>query len=109
MDQEPGEAARQKIDAEILKLRIQIAKLSTIRNSLAPISRLDPELLIIIWIYARNSSPISSKSKMAMAISWVSGDWRRISLNWSWLWSDIDFDHTNGVRAFLARSQQAPL
>ncbi|TFK65154.1 hypothetical protein BDN72DRAFT_845861 [Pluteus cervinus] len=109
IDEEPNEAARQIIDAEILKLRLRIAELSSTRNSLAPISRLPAELLTIIWIYARDASPLYSKSKMAMTISWVSVDWRRTSQDWSGLWSHIDIDHYKGVRAFLAHSRQVPL
>ncbi len=109
LDEEPNEVARRNIDAEILKLRLRIAELSITRNSLAPISRLPAELLTIIWVYARNACPLYSKSKMAMTISWVSVDWRRISQDWSGLWSHIDFDHSQGVRAFLAHSRQLPL
>ncbi|TFK65156.1 hypothetical protein BDN72DRAFT_962712 [Pluteus cervinus] len=108
-DGDVNEIARQKLDAKILDLRLQIAALSLTRNSLAPISRLPAELLTIIWVYARNFSPVSSKSKMAMVISWVSSDWRRISLDWSWLWSEIDLHHAKGINVFLARSRQAPL
>ncbi|TFK65158.1 hypothetical protein BDN72DRAFT_845866 [Pluteus cervinus] len=100
---------RRIIDAEVLQLRVRISNLLSRRNSLAPISRLPAEVVTIIFVYAQDFSKIKSKSTLAMKISWICRDWRRISLDCSRLWAEIDFAHQRGVREFISRSRQASL
>ncbi|TFK69592.1 hypothetical protein BDN72DRAFT_608394 [Pluteus cervinus] len=97
------------VDAEIAQLRLRLSALCSKRNALMPVARLPPELMSIIFLYARDSRAPNSRSKMVLIISWICRTWRRNSLNFSQLWSEIDFHHHMGIKKFLTRSRQSPL
>ncbi|TFK72658.1 hypothetical protein BDN72DRAFT_876368 [Pluteus cervinus] len=103
------EEERLKIDSRIHKLRLKIADLCSERNTLSPIFHFPAELMAIIFGYARDFSAVKSRSKTVMTISWVCRRWRYTSLDLPHLWSDIDFDHSKGIKKFLTRSKNTPL
>ncbi|TFK65176.1 hypothetical protein BDN72DRAFT_209345 [Pluteus cervinus] len=109
MDYEQAELARQKIDAEIHQLRARISFLASKRNTLAPISRLPPEIMTAIFLKARLATVSTPKSRFVAFISWVCRDWREMSFGCSKLWSWLDLQHPDAVDAFLERSRKARL
>ena len=84
------------------------------RNTLAPISRLLPEILFIIFSLLSSFEVLdlgSFSPILSSPISHVCHRWREISLDLPCLWSHINFSRLTpaGVDVMLVRAKQAPL
>lgn len=117
MDDSP-EHLRQAIDAELKSLEKSALALKLRRNALAPISRLPPETIVIIFSFLslpRNYVQLltgDEQDNLAwLPVSHVCRRWREIALNHSRFWSHIDFTALTlaGVTEVLFRSKMAPL
>ncbi|TFK58559.1 hypothetical protein BDN72DRAFT_966321 [Pluteus cervinus] len=106
------EELRQKIDAEILQLRLRIAALSAARNTLAPIACLPADILASIFHEARRNTNylLRGDTLQSLKASWVCRDWRHVALDHATLWTDISVPSLlKGVPELLSRSKQALL
>jgi hypothetical protein len=117
MDDSP-EHLRQAIDAELKSLEKSALALKLRRNALAPISRLPPETIVIIFSflslprhYVRLLTGDEQDNLAWLRVSHVCGRWREIALNHPRFWSRIDFTTLTlaGVTEVLSRSKMAPL
>ncbi|TFK60881.1 hypothetical protein BDN72DRAFT_778848, partial [Pluteus cervinus] len=88
------EAAYGKLDAEIVQLEARLSALKTIRNSLAPISKIPTELLSRIFRNCPKDStfPFSDENldvNTRFFVSWVCRHWRSTALATPSLWTVI--------------------
>jgi hypothetical protein len=84
---------------EILRL------IQSLRNRLAPISRIPPEVLTLIpdfWYTA-------SCDRDLIALSHVCRAWREMFVSRSSLWSNLDCVHADKTRVYLERSGSSPI
>ncbi|TFK68081.1 hypothetical protein BDN72DRAFT_898433 [Pluteus cervinus] len=88
-------SARQKIDEEIARLGARIVTLKTTRNTFSPISRLHPELVQAIFVFASGLL--------------VCRSWRELAHQTSALWSYIDFLNPTWVEFALSRTRRRQL
>ncbi|TFK59597.1 hypothetical protein BDN72DRAFT_966000 [Pluteus cervinus] len=72
-----------------------------------PIARLPPEMLIAIFLAARQIIP--RKSFTILTISWVCQHWRTIALATPELWECIDTLNINAIRNSIIRARDRPL
>ncbi|TFK65177.1 hypothetical protein BDN72DRAFT_845884 [Pluteus cervinus] len=93
MDHQQAQWTRQKIDAEIHQLRVQISTLATRRNTLVPISRLLPEVMTEIFLEARHATKSMPKSRFVLFMNSVCRYWREIYGDNPTLWSWLDLRH----------------
>ncbi|TFK69604.1 hypothetical protein BDN72DRAFT_840198 [Pluteus cervinus] len=93
--------SRGQIDTKIVQLRHQNYKL--------PISRLPPELLSSIFLYARDGADDRKQSHAVLVVSWVSLHWREVVLSNPFLWNILDVRGEDLVNIFLTRSRQVKL
>jgi hypothetical protein len=112
------EHLRRAIDAELKSLEKSARALKLRRNALAPISRLPPETIVIIFSflslprdYVRLLTGDEQDSLAWLRVSHVCHRWREIALNHPRFWSHIDFTTLTlaGVAEVLSRSKMAPL
>ena len=113
-----SEHLRQAIDDELESLQKTALTLKRRRNGLAPISRLPPETLAIVFLFLalpRDCMRIMLSDKQAflawLCASHVCHRWREIALNQPRFWSRIDFTKLTlaGATEVLSRSKMAPL
>jgi hypothetical protein len=112
------EHLRQAIDDELESLEKTTRTLKLRRNALAPISRLPPEIIAIIFSflslpreYARLLAGDKQDILAWLRVSHVCHRWREIALNQPRIWSRIDFTTLTsaGATEVLSRSKMAPL
>jgi hypothetical protein len=103
---------RQAIDDKISPLEESTRALKSSRNSLAPVSRLPPEILAVVFSFL----PASAWDKKAGPLAWmriahVCGRWREVVLNDPFFWSHINFNELSpaGMAELLARAKTVPL
>jgi F-box-like len=106
---ESRDRLRQTIDDEINSLVESTRALRFRRNTLIPISRLPPETLTAIFSFLSPSS--WNKEAGQISVAQVCRRWRETALNYSRLWSQINFAKltTTGAAEMLARARMAPL
>ncbi|KAF9564251.1 hypothetical protein CPC08DRAFT_705425 [Agrocybe pediades] len=102
------------IDSKIKQHKQEILALMTQRNTYAPISRLPPELITLIFDWYKKVESISTKFQYSQPLRWtrcthVCRLWRTIALNSPTLWTDIDLNHLNWAKEALVRSRMAAL
>jgi len=109
---------RQAIDDELESLAKTARALKLRRNALAPISRLPPEIIAIIFSflslpreYVRLLTGDKQDNLAWLRVSHVCYRWREIALNQPRFWSRIDFTTLTsaGATEVLSRSKMAPL
>ena len=109
---------RQAIDDALKSLEKSARALKHRRNALAPISRLPPETIAIIFSflhppteYAQIMTGDEQYSLAWLRVAHVCHQWREIALNQPRFWSHIDFIAltVEGVTEILSRSKMAPL
>ncbi|TFK69746.1 hypothetical protein BDN72DRAFT_959352, partial [Pluteus cervinus] len=93
---------RRKVDEEIAELEARLISLKSYRNTLAPIARLHPEILQVIFFFAHDTSEPSHKGKTALVVTWICHDWRELACQTSNLWSHIDFTHQEWIDAAIS-------
>ncbi|TFK69337.1 hypothetical protein BDN72DRAFT_840428 [Pluteus cervinus] len=127
----PTHEAFTKIDAEILRCKVYISTLNSLRNNLAPISKLPVEVLAMIFTHAHEDDlikrresfegdlsrpmegslnaiwPRSTPPLRRLVISWVSRHWRDVAIRSMPLWTLITNDFS--PQTYLARCGQAEL
>ncbi|KAF8481675.1 hypothetical protein DFH94DRAFT_404322 [Russula ochroleuca] len=106
---ESRERLRQTIDDEINSLVESTLALKFRRNTLVPISRLPPETLTAIFSFLSPSA--WNKEAGQMSVAQVCRRWRETALNYSRLWTQINFAKLTpaGAAEMLARGRMAPL
>ena len=106
---ESRDRLRRTIDDEINSLVESTRALRFRRNTLVPISRLPPETLTAIFSFL----PPSAWNKEAgqICVSHVCRQWRETALNYSRLWTQINYAKltTAGAAEMLARARMSPL
>jgi hypothetical protein len=103
---------RQAIDDEIKALEESIRASKYHRNALAPISRLPPETLAVIFSFLSSSAFDEGVGYMAwLRVTHVCRHWRETALNFPHLWSRINFTSLTiaGIAEIPARAKMAPL
>ena len=75
-----GTTRRQQIDIEIAELEARIIALKAERNELSPISRLHPEVMQEIFLYASQGADYGYTGKTALLTSWICHSWRELAL-----------------------------
>jgi hypothetical protein len=75
------------------------------KNSLAPISRVPPEILSLIPDYFSKDNI----DQDLVALTHVCHDWRDTFISRSSLWTELDFTTTDKTRTYIQRSQSSPL
>ena len=112
------EHLRQAIDDELESLERTTRTLKLRRNALAPISRLPPETIAIIFSflslpreYLRLLTGDKQDILAWLRVSHVCHRWREVALNQPRFWSRIDFTTLTsaGATEVLSRSKMAPL
>jgi len=112
------EHLRRAIDDELESLEKTTRTLKHRRNTLAPISRLPPETIAIIFSFLslpREYMRLLTGDKQDilawLRVSHVCHRWREIALNQPRFWSRIDFTTLTsaGATELLSRSKMAPL
>ena len=112
------ECLRQAIDEELESLEKTARTLKLRRNALAPISRLPPETIAIVFSflslpreYARLLTGDKQDHLAWLRVSHVCHRWREIALNQPRFWSHVDFTTLTsaGATEVLSRSKMAPL
>ncbi|KAI0281249.1 hypothetical protein BGY98DRAFT_932149 [Russula aff. rugulosa BPL654] len=112
------ERLRRAIDDELESLEKTARTLKLRRNALAPISRLPPETIAIIFSflslpreYLRLLTGDKQEPLAWLRVSHVCHRWREIALNQPRFWSRIDFITltSDGATEVLSRSKMAPL
>ncbi|KAH9988907.1 hypothetical protein BJV77DRAFT_1019111 [Russula vinacea] len=112
------ECLRQAIDDELESLEKTARALKLRRNALAPISRLPPETIAIIFSflslpreYVRLITGDKQDNLAWLRVSHVCHRWREIALNHPRFWSRVDFTTLTsaGAAEVLLRSKMAPL
>ena len=115
---ESPERLRRAIDDELESLEKTARTLKLRRNALAPISRLPPETIAIIFSflslpreYLRLLTGDKQEPLAWLRVSHVCHRWREIALNQPRFWSRIDFITltSDGATEVLSRSKMAPL
>ncbi|KAF9051800.1 hypothetical protein BJ165DRAFT_1608541 [Panaeolus papilionaceus] len=107
-------------DIQILRLRAEIRRVQTLRNSYLPISRLPTEILCKVFACVRDmpetrSFPATPHVNILRAwvksITHVCHHWRLAALNCPELWSYLEFnkDPPSWMELQLKRSRKAPL
>jgi hypothetical protein len=113
-----SEHLRQSIDDELKSLEKSAQALKVRRNILAPISRLPPETIAIIFTFLSlpgdNIQILAGEEQddlSRLRVSHVCHQWREIALGQPRLWSNIDFTTltVEAVTEILSRSKMAPL
>ena len=116
--EESPEHLRQTIDDELESLEKTARTLKLRRNALAPISRLPPETIAIIFSflslpseYVRLLTGDKQGNLAWLRVSHVCHRWREIALDQPRFWSRIDFNTLTsaGATEVLSRSKMAPL
>ncbi|TDL16111.1 hypothetical protein BD410DRAFT_902208 [Rickenella mellea] len=84
-----------------------------IRARAPPISRLPPELLLPIFLYAVHTQFVSGDTPrdrfLCIGVSHVCQHWRHVALGCSDIWSYIDTTWRSLAMEFVRRSREAPL
>jgi hypothetical protein len=117
MDTSSAEARdrlRQAIDHEIKGLKESIRLAKRRRNMLAPISRLPPETLAMIFSFLSSAFDKEGKYLKWLNATRVCHHWRETALSYPYLWSHINFTRLVrlppvGIASILARAKMAPL
>ncbi|KAI0774633.1 hypothetical protein BD413DRAFT_301484 [Trametes elegans] len=91
----------------IRALEDEILQLHTIQNQVAPMNRLPPELLTMIFRHVRLVAPKSNRDMFS--ISHVCRYWRDVALCSPALWTRLVLKSTRGIGAFVKRSKNLPL
>src|SRR5882762_3057906 len=108
---------RQKIDEDLERLQVSVLSLKARRNALAPIARLPPEALALIFSFV-SATPddysIGTFVSRVRKLSWlkvthVCHQWREVALAYPRLWGHISFSSITCTSEMLARSKMAPL
>jgi hypothetical protein len=116
--EDSAEHLRRAIDDELGSLEKTTRALKLRRNALAPISRLPPETIAIIFSflslpreYVRLLTGDKQDILAWLRVSHVCHRWREIALNQPRFWSRIDFTTLTsaGATEVLSRSKMAPL
>jgi hypothetical protein len=116
--EDSAEHLRRAIDDELESLEKTARTLKLRRNALAPISRLPPETIAIIFSflslpreYLRLLAGDKQEYLAWLRVSHVCHRWREIALNQPRFWSRIDFTTLTsaGATEVLSRSKMAPL
>jgi len=101
------------IDQEIEKCVAEIRKLKSRRNTLAPISRLPPEILSNIFMLCVTDNDghftVTPYRWSWITISHICRHWRNVALECSSLWCHLDFSKPDWIPEMLNRSKVAPL
>ena len=84
---------------EVLRL------VQSIKNSLAPIYRIPPDVLSLIPDYYCEDDTDQDK----IALTHVCRDWRDIFTSRSSLWTRLDFTNVDKTRTYIQRAQSSPL
>ncbi|KAI0046070.1 hypothetical protein FA95DRAFT_1421891 [Auriscalpium vulgare] len=116
--QSPSDSYR-RLDAEVLGIQYLLSAYRTRLNSLAPIARLPPELLVHIFtLCASQDQPGSASDQEGnfpcylgwIQVTHVSRCWRHTALGCRSLWARINFKlGDDWTREFLDRAGSAPL
>ncbi|EGN96756.1 hypothetical protein SERLA73DRAFT_161770 [Serpula lacrymans var. lacrymans S7.3] len=104
--------ARSQIDKELIALDESMRVLRTRRNSLAPISRLPPELLSTIFTHCAHSPHLHEHATFSIRfikVGHVCRHWRAVALGCPSLWSNLVFSYPRWTDEMLIRSKMAPL
>ncbi|KAI9056860.1 hypothetical protein FKP32DRAFT_1598739 [Trametes sanguinea] len=83
-----------------------IARLKSIHNSVAPVNRLPPELLAMVYTYATADEETYSQ---LVDITHVCQLWRTTALNAASLWTRIAVNDPVGIETFLKRAKNLPV
>ncbi|TFK59957.1 hypothetical protein BDN72DRAFT_850953 [Pluteus cervinus] len=102
------EMSIEKADSQIHTLQCYIQKLRVARNTLSPIHRLPPDVLLSIFALVGRRWGMHAGRSM-LKITWVSHYWRELALGSPVLWSVITNSNLSCADEWLARSGSAPL
>ena len=109
---EDRDSHRQAIDHEIKVLEESLRSSKRRRNTLAPISRLPPETLAMIFTLLSSSAFGEEGGYIKwLYVTHVCHQWRETALSYPRLWSYINFAKLPqaGIAEILARAKMAPL
>ncbi|KAI0045325.1 hypothetical protein FA95DRAFT_1573857 [Auriscalpium vulgare] len=106
------QAIEERYEQEERTVESALRLLRSQRNELAPVSRLPPEILSLVFRFLSDIDPplLSIKRPGWPTVTHVCQRWRQTALAQCCLWSRIQFDMgERWVRASLARAGSAPL
>ncbi|OSC97640.1 hypothetical protein PYCCODRAFT_1376848 [Trametes coccinea BRFM310] len=83
-----------------------IARLESIHNTVAPVNRLPPELLAIVYAYATAGEETYAQ---LVRITHVCQLWRTTALDAASLWTRIAVNDPEGIETFLKRAKNLPV
>jgi hypothetical protein len=98
-------------DSQIALLKASVVELQTHRNSLIPIARLPPEILVQVFtvFINRGSSEFSSGDMTWMRLAKVCRHWHSLIMGTPTLWSFLLFNNVKLTAEMLRRSRSSPL
>lgn len=105
--------ARKQIDQEIAHLEHALFALKARRNNLAPILRLPPELLALIFVFNaysyEDADPIEADDLSWARVAHVCRYWRMVAIDCPRLWYRVTLRGQRWVATVLERSKAVPL
>ncbi|KAG6813890.1 hypothetical protein H0H92_006297 [Tricholoma furcatifolium] len=104
-----GDKSRRLIDQEIQRLEDSIRTLRSRRNILAPVSRLPPEMLSMIFSYRVAEAAEGPNPLEWIRVTHVSRHWRAVALDCPNLWGNLVFTRPKWSEEMLRRSKMASL
>ena len=84
-----------------------LSMVRSLKNSLAPINRIPPEILSLLPDYSDEDDPDSDQ--VPITLTHVCHSWREIFTSRSSLWTDLDLTSIDKTRTFIQRSKSSPL
>ena len=81
-----------------------LSTLRSLKNTLAPINRIPPEVLSLIPDYSDEDDP----DQVSIALTHVCHSWREIFISRSSLWTYLDLKNVDKTRTFIRRSKSSP-
>ncbi|KAI0067971.1 hypothetical protein BV25DRAFT_1818321 [Artomyces pyxidatus] len=103
---------RSQIDDDLRHLENSVLSLKARRNALAPIARLPPEALAMVFAFiAEDCSWYATQAERLawMKVAHVSHHWREIALSHARLWTRIEFSSFLSASVMLTRARAAPI
>ncbi|KAI0063905.1 hypothetical protein BV25DRAFT_1823956 [Artomyces pyxidatus] len=105
-----AESTRQKADEEFEAVHLALYPYKTLRNAIAPVSRLPPEILARIFFLVTLEDKPQKRRPGWVRLTWVCCHWRTIALECAALWCRIDFQFgKKWADEFLARAKSSPI
>ncbi|KAI0064253.1 hypothetical protein BV25DRAFT_298322 [Artomyces pyxidatus] len=98
-----------RVDDELAAIHLALCHSRSRRNAMAPISRLSPEILALIFFFLVRSHPVDLDDLEVVKITRICRRWREVAINSAILWSVIPLAlDERWVTVMLTRAKGTP-